>query len=54
LEEEVPLLSCADSNERTLEKMGARPCEPNPQAAALMLLVRDYPDTLTRLEKLAG
>jgi len=28
--------------------------KPNPQAAALVLLVRRYPDTLERLEKLAA
>jgi hypothetical protein len=28
--------------------------KPNPQAAALVLLVRKYPDTLESLEKLAG
>lgn len=41
-------------NERTLEKWEQGRAKPNPQAAALMLLVRNYPDTLTRLEKLAG
>lgn len=41
-------------NERTLEKWEQGRAKPNPQAAALMLLVRKYPDTLTRLEKLAG
>ncbi len=28
--------------------------KPNPQAAALVLLVRRYPDTLERLEKVAA
>lgn len=41
-------------NERTLEKWEQGRARPNPQAAALMLLVRRYPDTLVRLEKLAG
>jgi putative transcriptional regulator len=41
-------------NERTLEKWEQGRAKPNPQAAALMLLVRKYPDTLVRLEKLAG
>jgi putative transcriptional regulator len=41
-------------NERTLEKWEQGRAKPNPQAAALMLLVRKYPDTLGRLEKLAG
>src|SRR5215510_13874753 len=40
-------------NERTLEKWEQGRAKPNPQAAALMLLVRNYPDTLARLEKLA-
>lgn len=40
-------------NERTLEKWEQGRAKPNPQAAALMLLVRKYPDTLQRLEKLA-
>lgn len=40
-------------NERTLEKWEQGRAKPNPQAAALMLLVRKYPDTLGRLEKLA-
>jgi putative transcriptional regulator len=34
------------SNERTLEKWGQGRGRPNPQAAALVLLVRKYPDTL--------
>jgi len=40
-------------NERTLEKWEQGRSKPNPQAAALVLLVRRYPDTLLRLEKLA-
>jgi putative transcriptional regulator len=39
-------------NERTLEKWEQGRARPNPQAAALVLLVRRYPDTLLRLEKL--
>jgi len=41
-------------NERTLEKWEQGRAKPNPQAAALVLLVRKYPDTLERLEQLAG
>lgn len=41
-------------NERTLEKWEQGRAKPNPQAAALVLLVRKYPDTLERLEKIAG
>jgi putative transcriptional regulator len=41
-------------NERTLEKWEQGRAKPNPQAAALVLLVRKYPDTLERLETLAG
>jgi putative transcriptional regulator len=40
-------------NERTLEKWEQGRAKPNPQAAALVLLVRRYPDTLRRLERLA-
>lgn len=40
-------------NERTLEKWEQGRTKPNPQAAALVLLVRRYPDTLQRLERLA-
>jgi len=40
-------------NERTLEKWEQGRAKPNPQAAALVLLVRKYPDTLERLERLA-
>jgi len=41
-------------NERTLEKWEQGRAKPNPQAAALVLLVRNYPDTLERLEKVAA
>ncbi len=41
-------------NERTLEEWEQGRATPNPQAAALVLLVRRYPDTLERLEKLAA
>ena len=41
-------------NERTLEKWEQGRAKPNPQAAALVLLVRRYPDTLARLDELAG
>ena len=40
-------------NERTLEKWEQGRARPNPQAAALMLLVRKYPDMLERLEKMS-
>ena len=40
-------------NERTLEKWEQGRAKPNPQAAALVLLVRRYPDTLERLEQVA-
>jgi putative transcriptional regulator len=40
-------------NERTLEKWDQGRAKPNPQAAALVLLVRKYPDTLARLDSLA-
>jgi putative transcriptional regulator len=39
-------------NERTLEKWEQGRGRPNDQAAALVLLVRKFPDTLERLEKL--
>jgi putative transcriptional regulator len=39
-------------NERTLEKWEQGRAKPNPQAAALVLLVRKYPDTLERLDAL--
>jgi putative transcriptional regulator len=42
------------TNERTLEKWEQGRAKPNPQAAALLLLVRRYPDTIKRLEKLAS
>lgn len=41
-------------NERTLEKWEQGRAKPNPQATALLLLVREYPDTLKRLEKLSA
>src|ERR1700730_13992870 len=41
-------------NETPLEKWEQGRANPNPQAAALVLLVRRYPDTLQRLEKLAA
>jgi len=41
-------------NERTLEKWEQGRAKPNPQAAALVLLVRQYPDTLRRLDELAA
>jgi putative transcriptional regulator len=41
-------------NERTLEKWEQARAKPNPQAAALVLLVRKYPDTLERLDALAA
>ncbi|HEV1995063.1 MAG TPA: helix-turn-helix domain-containing protein [Candidatus Acidoferrum sp.] len=41
-------------NLRTLEKWEQGRAKPNPQAAALVLLVRRYPDTLQRLEKLTA
>jgi len=41
-------------NERTLEKWEQGRAKPNPQAAALVLLVRKYPDTLERLDKVAA
>jgi putative transcriptional regulator len=40
-------------NLRTLEKWEQGRAKPNPQAAALVLLVRKYPDTLDRLERVA-
>src|SRR5437764_14911291 len=40
-------------NERTLEKWEQGRAKPNPQAAALVLLVRRYPDTLARLDAVA-
>jgi putative transcriptional regulator len=41
-------------NLRTLEKWEQGRAKPNPQAAALVVLVRKYPDTLERLDALAG
>jgi len=41
-------------NERTLEKWEQGRAKPNPQAAALVLLVRNYPDTLERLQEVAA
>ena len=41
-------------NERTLEKWEQGRAKPNPQAAALVLLVRKFPDTLERLERVAA
>ncbi len=41
-------------NERTLEKWEQGRAKPNPQAAALVLLVRKYPDTLDRLDQVAA
>jgi putative transcriptional regulator len=41
-------------NERTLEKWEQGRAKPNRQAAALVLLVRRYPDTLARLDDLAA
>jgi len=40
-------------NIRTLEKWEQGRAKPNPQAAALVLLVRKFPDTLERLEQVA-
>ncbi len=41
-------------NERTLEKWEQGRAKPNPQAAALVLLVRHFPDTLARLDAVAA
>lgn len=41
-------------NVRTLEKWEQGRAKPNPQAAALVLLVRNFPDTLERLEHVAN
>ncbi len=41
-------------NERTLEKWEQGRAKPNPQAAAVVLLVRKYPDTLDRLDRVAA
>jgi putative transcriptional regulator len=40
-------------NVRTLEKWEQGRAKPNRQAAALVLLVRKYPDTLERLDRVA-
>ena len=40
-------------NERTLEKWEQGRAKPNPQAAALVLLVRRFPDMLERLDQVA-
>lgn len=39
---------------RTLEKWEQGRAKPNPQAAALVLLVRKYPDTMQRLDRVAA
>jgi putative transcriptional regulator len=41
-------------NPRTLERWEQGRSKPNDQAAALILLVRRYPDTLKRLEAVAA
>lgn len=41
-------------NVRTLEKWEQGRAKPNAQAAALILLVRKFPDTLDRLEQVAS
>ena len=41
-------------NPRTLERWEQGRSKPNDQAAALILLVRKYPDTLARLQRLAA
>ena len=41
-------------NPRTLERWEQGRSKPNDQAVALILLVRKYPDTLSRLESLAA
>ena len=41
-------------NQRTLEKWEQGRAQPNPQAAALVLLVRRFPDTLARLDAVAA
>ncbi len=40
-------------NERTPEKWEQGRAKPNPQAAALLVLVRIFPDTLDRLDRVA-
>jgi len=41
-------------NPRTLANWEQGRSKPNDQAAALILLVREFPDTLNRLRKLAA
>ena len=41
-------------NPRTLERWEQGRSKPNDQAVALILLVRKYPDTLSRLESLSA
>jgi putative transcriptional regulator len=41
-------------NERTLEKWEQGRSKPNPEAVALLLLVRKYPDMIERLEAVAS
>jgi putative transcriptional regulator len=41
-------------NKRTLEKWEQGRTKPNPQAAALVLLVRKFPGTVERLERVAA
>src|SRR3989442_8410510 len=41
-------------NPRTLERWEQGRSKPNDQAAALILLVRKYPDTISRLETLVA
>ncbi len=41
-------------NERTMEKWEQGRAKPNNQAAALILLARQYPDTIERLEHLSA
>jgi putative transcriptional regulator len=41
-------------NLRTLEKWEQGRSRPNPQAAAIVLLVRRFPDTLDRLDRVAS
>jgi len=42
------------ANVRTLEKWEQGRSKPNPQAAALVLLIRKYPDILDRLDAVAA
>ena len=41
-------------NERTLEKWEQGRCKPNAHASVLLLLVRNFPDTLERLRRIAN